>query len=75
MYDKDWEVHLALSNPLDPIHGYIEDYLKKDDHKPLGPIGQRSADMGDRSPLDRRLATAERLDGQMQDEEKNHLDQ
>ena len=33
MYDKDWEVHLALNNPLDPIHGYMEDYLKKEEAK------------------------------------------
>jgi len=31
MYDKDWEVHLALNNPLDPIHGYMEDYLEKEE--------------------------------------------
>lgn len=30
-YDKDWEVHLALNNPHDPIHGYIEEQLKKDE--------------------------------------------
>jgi len=23
-YDKDWEVHLALNNPYDPIHNYME---------------------------------------------------
>lgn len=29
MYDKDWEVHLALNDPLDPIHGYTEDALSE----------------------------------------------
>ncbi|MET0528974.1 MAG: hypothetical protein ABW003_11650 [Microvirga sp.] len=23
-YDKDWEVHLALNDPHDPIHDYME---------------------------------------------------
>lgn len=43
MYDKDWEVHLALNDPLDPIHRYMEDSLKEeedvrritDEHKDL----------------------------------------
>jgi hypothetical protein len=30
-YDKDWEVHQALENPNDPIHGYIDDYLKREE--------------------------------------------
>jgi hypothetical protein len=37
MYDKDWEVHLALNNPLDPIHGYIEDYLEQEDRRSETP--------------------------------------
>lgn len=31
MYDKDWEVHLALNNPLDPIHRYMEESLQEED--------------------------------------------
>ena len=31
MYDKDWEVHLALQNPLDPIHEIIDKHLEADD--------------------------------------------
>lgn len=27
-YDKDWEVHLALNDPNDPIHGHIEEQLE-----------------------------------------------
>jgi hypothetical protein len=37
MYDKDWEVHLALNDPLDPIHGYIEDYLEKENARNANP--------------------------------------
>jgi heat shock protein HspQ len=33
MYDKDWEVHLALEDPNDPIHDYIAEQLKKQDEK------------------------------------------
>lgn len=32
-YDKDWEVHLALQNPNDPIHDYIAEQLKADDER------------------------------------------
>ena len=39
-YDKDWEVHLALNNPLDPIHGYIEEQLKDKDKEDIS-IPQR----------------------------------
>jgi hypothetical protein len=29
MYEKDWEVYLALNNPLDPIHGIIDAQLEE----------------------------------------------
>lgn len=32
-YDKDWEVHLALQDPNDPIHDYIAEQLKADDEQ------------------------------------------
>jgi hypothetical protein len=32
-YDKDWEVYLALDDPNDPIHGYIEDQIEVDKNK------------------------------------------
>lgn len=28
-YDKDWEIHLALNDPDDPIHEHIEARLKE----------------------------------------------
>lgn len=30
MYDKDWEVWLALNNPEDPIHAIIEKQLDRE---------------------------------------------
>ena len=29
-YDKDWEVHLALEDPNDPIHDYIANQLEEE---------------------------------------------
>ncbi len=32
-YDKDWEVHLALEDPDDPIHAHIDQQLKIDEEE------------------------------------------
>jgi hypothetical protein len=32
-YDKDWEVHLALQDPNDPIHDHIAKQLEEEDEK------------------------------------------
>jgi len=32
-YDKDWEVHLALEDPNDPIHDHIAKQLEEEDKR------------------------------------------